>query len=94
MICHFSAPRQDKIRPHCLGKNINFNTHTHAHTYIYACSDFQNGFNDDCPEYNTESNITHATLSDLVGGKAYDLLLTYSALDASPAGVGKETGDF
>lgn len=41
----------------------------------------------------TQTNITHTTLSDLAEGKAYDLLLTYSALDASPVGDGKERGD-
>jgi len=61
MICHFTAPRQDKVRLHCLGKHIKFYTSTHAHTYIYARSDFQKGFNGNCPEHNTESNITQTT---------------------------------
>lgn len=93
MICHFSAPWQDKVKLHCLGKHINFYTHTHTHT-LHALI-FKKGVM--ITVQNTTQSLIlhrpHKSQSDLEGGRAYDLLLTYSALDASRVGVGKETGD-
>lgn len=70
MICHLTAPRQDKVRLHCLGKHISFDARTRAPTHIYAGSDSRTAFHDNSPESNTEPNTTQTTqVSQRPGGR-------------------------